>query len=448
MMKTLMYGLCCLLCVTVFFACQKELSLENGKPSAGSLKNEITGECLPKTVAGIYIAGKNLGDTNFVQVEVEVAQAGSYTIFTDTVNGYSFKGSGNFTTAGTTTVKLTGSGKPGTAGIDDFIVVFDTSFCFVSVAVLPGDIVGGAAVFALTNAPNDCGNAQVAGTFTKATALTATNKVTLNLDVTTAGTYTISTNTVNGYSFSGSGVLTDTGTQTINLIATGTPASDGINVFTVTAGSSTCTFSVTVTDTEPQPAEGDYFPLTENSWWSYIDPVTMGDSIVRTSLGEATGNGNTYREVEEVYETGESAFYYYRKAGNDYFEYTEVDNYSVLTFDDDTEGEILFLKENLANNDTWTSAEYSGTEDGAAKKLRYVFTCTDADATATIAGKNFTDVYKITFKPQISSSGGTFADEGVIWDAWYAKNIGLIFLKATVGGTTAYEINIKNWQVQ
>ncbi len=446
MMKTLMYGLCCLLCLTTFLACQKELSLENGKPSAGSLKDEVTGECLPKTVAGTYVAGKNLGDTNFIEVEVEVSQPGSYTILTDTVNGYSFKATGNFANAGANLVKLTGSGRPATAGIDDFIVVFDTSFCFVSVEVLPGEIVGDAAVFTLSNAPNECGNAQVAGTFTKGTTLTATNKVTLNLDVTTAGTYAISTNTVNGYSFSGSGILTGTGTQTIELVATGTPVSDGVNVFTVTAGSSTCTFSVTVTDAAP--VAGEYFPLTQNSWWSYSDPMTAGDTILRNSLDEASGNGNIYREIEEVYETGEVAYYYYRKAGNDYFEYTEVDNYSILTFDDDTEGEILFLKANLATNETWSSAEFSGSEDGVPKKLKYVFTCTNAAATATIGGKSFSDVYKISFKPQVSTGGGPFTDEGVIWEAWYAKNIGLIFLKATVGGTTAYEINIKNWQNQ
>lgn len=446
-MKKSLYGISCLLLVLIFISCQKELSLERGAPSAGSLKSDATGDCLNKTVDGTYIAGKTLGDTNFIEVEVEVSQPGSYTIFTDTVNGYSFKGTGNFNSAGLNKIKLTGSGNPEVEGVDQFVVIYDTSICLVEVPVFPASVTGTPANFTLTGAPGNCGNFQTAGNFVKSVALTSANKVSLNVAVTTAGTYTISTNTVNGYSFSGSGVLA-AGAQTINLIATGTPLSEGINVFTVTVGASTCTFSVTVTATAPPPAaSGVYFPLTQNSWWSYNDPASAGDTIKRINLAEASGNNNTYREVGEVYEDGDTAFYYFRKADNDYFEYTAVDNYSILTFDGDVEGDILFLKEGLTTGTTWSSAEFSGTEGGTAKKLKYVFTCTDAAGTASIGGKNFNEVYKITFKPQVSTGTGAFMDEGVIWDAWYAKGIGLIYLKAGVAGTSVFEMSIKNWLV-
>ena len=147
-------------------------------------------------------------------------------------------------------------------------MIYDTSICFVEVPVFPAAMTGTPAAFTLSGAPGACGNLQTSGSFVKSVALTSASKVSLDVVVTTAGTYSVTTNTVNGFSFSGSGVL-NTGTQTINLTAAGTPLADGINVFTVTAGASTCTFSVTVTATAPPPppaASGVYFPLTQNSW--------------------------------------------------------------------------------------------------------------------------------------------------------------------------------------
>ena len=50
------YIICCLaLFIVVMIGCQKELSFEVGNnPSKGSLQSEATGDCLPKTINGIY----------------------------------------------------------------------------------------------------------------------------------------------------------------------------------------------------------------------------------------------------------------------------------------------------------------------------------------------------------------------------------------------------------
>ena len=157
--------------------------------------------------------------------------------------------------------------------------------------------------------------------------------------------------------------------------------------------------------------------------------------------------GNTYRVFEETDHINDPVWeYYYRKAGNDYFEYGEVHNYSIMTFDQVVEGDILFLKEGLTTGQTWYSAEYTGTEDTVAKKLRYAFTCTDANGTATINSMNFTNVYKITYKPQVSTNGGAFVDEGLVWEAYYAQGVGLIFMKGTYGPNSV-EWKIRNWVV-
>ena len=96
----------------VGFSCSKEYSQEEGSgdKSSGSLVSETTGECLPKTVNGAYIAGTDLGASNYIEVDVDVTTEGSYTITTDTVNGYYFSGSGEFTNSGVNTVKLFGKG--------------------------------------------------------------------------------------------------------------------------------------------------------------------------------------------------------------------------------------------------------------------------------------------------------------------------------------------------
>ncbi len=57
-MKNLLSGLFCVLFFLI--SCQKEKSLESAATARGSLQADATGDCLPKTVAGNYLAGKAL----------------------------------------------------------------------------------------------------------------------------------------------------------------------------------------------------------------------------------------------------------------------------------------------------------------------------------------------------------------------------------------------------
>ena len=72
----------------LLITCQKEVSHETGGiPSEGSLLDDGSGDCLPKTVNGSYVAGTALSATaNTIQVAVNVTKTGSYTILSDTVN--------------------------------------------------------------------------------------------------------------------------------------------------------------------------------------------------------------------------------------------------------------------------------------------------------------------------------------------------------------------------
>lgn len=118
----------------ICFSCKKEKSFEQGLPAKGSLQDSL-GNCMDKTVSGNYIAGKILTDSNYIDVNVTVLTKGVYSIYTDTVNGYYFKASGSFATTGQNTIRLKGVGKPISSGTDDFMIVFDSTLCPVSVTV-------------------------------------------------------------------------------------------------------------------------------------------------------------------------------------------------------------------------------------------------------------------------------------------------------------------------
>lgn len=87
---------------------------------------------------------------------------------------------------------------------------------------------------------------------------------------------------VTGFSFAGTGTVTAGPNQLIILTGTGTPATAGPQTFTVTFGTSSCTFTV-----DCLPAlSNDYFPRTTNSNWSYeIDDDPL-DSLYGQQLPE------------------------------------------------------------------------------------------------------------------------------------------------------------------
>lgn len=224
----------------IFFSCQKEISgVILSKPSVGSLQKDGAGDCLSSSVIGTFKKDEILNSSNYVNINVTVDSTGSYTITTDTVNGYSFKASGNFSSAGAQTVKLSASGKPIAAGTDIFTVKYNGTVCQFSVTVTAPT--GGSSAYSI-----DCANAVLSGAYESGTAMTASNTVVLNVNVTTIGTWSLTTTAVNDITFSGSGDFTSTGVQTITLTALGTPSASGAVNIAVNNGSSNCSFPLTI----------------------------------------------------------------------------------------------------------------------------------------------------------------------------------------------------------
>ncbi len=114
----------------------KEYTIEPMATAAGSLKDDINGDCLGSIVLGNYQAATVLNSSNTMSVQVQVATAGSYLIYSNTINGYSFKAEGSFANTGLQMVQLKAFGTPVATGVNDFTITYDTTSCQVSVAVL------------------------------------------------------------------------------------------------------------------------------------------------------------------------------------------------------------------------------------------------------------------------------------------------------------------------
>ena len=424
--------LLCLISSLIFIvACEKEKSFESGTaPSAGLLQSDASGDCFPKTVGGVFEEGKVLvADSNFIDVQVNVTKAGSYTIYTDTLNGFYFRATGTFSTTGTATVKLKGNGTPSNDGITNFTVTYTTSQCVVPVTVLPAGSGSVPAEFTLAGSPDVCMNFALAGTYTVNTPMTPGNTVTINISVTTAGTYSISTPVSNGITFAGSGTLTSTGTQTIVLTATGTPLAAGPTNFQVAAGASSCTFTVDVVGT----TVSTYFPLTAGSNWSYeFDGIADDSVFIRAKPGTVDIGGTQYNVLEYTFDAagGYDDFGNYRRAGGDYHTYADMGDYFGL--DQSVNIDYIFLKDNVPAGATWQSGPINGTITDTSGtypvSLRVAFTIDQKDVSVSVNGVAYSNVIVVTEKYEIFDGTGWIDLTELLgyYKTYYARDIGLI----------------------
>ena len=214
--------------------CSFTINVTNAGGTSIYTLNGAPGACVTPVVSGVYMAGVPLGAGNTITVTANVTTAGTYTLSTTTANGITFSGSGTLAVGPAQPITLTGSGTPTAAIVSNFTIgVNGCTFPITTVAPPVG-------VYTLT-----CNSTAVNGSYVTGTALTASNTVDVEVNVTTAGSYTITSNTVNGMTFSKTGVFAGTGIQNVTLTGSGTPVSAGTNPFTV--GAAACPFSVIVT---------------------------------------------------------------------------------------------------------------------------------------------------------------------------------------------------------
>ncbi len=545
-----------------FTACQKETSFEgDNTPAEGSLLSDVIGDCLPKTVNGTYVAGTALvPSVNTISCDVNVTKKGPYLITTDTINGYYFSSTGTFTSLGNNTVTLRSNGTPFSAGVNNFIVSFDSTFCDIQVTVQASGGGGGGSngVFTLVTGgtPSNCASAVVNGTYTQNAALTASNTVdvTVNVttvgaytltatgggmtftksgtfattgnqtitltgsgtpttsgantvtfaapnascsftvtvnpagggaavgtlagaptacapitvngfyvestavggsntvgvtvNVTTAGTYNITTNTVTGLSFSASGSLSVGNNQVINLTASGTPTTAGNQTFTVTFGSSSCTFTV-------QVLPNDYFPRIVGSNWSYEINDAANDSLYRVvNPNTISALGNTFQIFQANDGTGLDSSGYYRRTGGDYFEWFDAGGY--LGYDAPVWGQYIMVKDNVAANTTWKSSGFAGTATGTALNIRFSYKLLQKDVPVTIASSlgntTYNNVLVVEEKFELEVTPGVWQDITSQIDfygkSYFARGIGLILYESlNAAGTVQDKQELRRFRI-
>lgn len=419
-------------------SCQKELSFEKGpsSTSVGSLQTNASGGCLGAVVSGAYKKDTVLNASHYVNVNVQVDTIGTYTITSDTVNGYSFKATGTFTATGVQVVKLVGAGKPLAAGTNVFTVTYNGTTCDFPITVTAAGGGGGSAVFTVA-----CTPATINGTYQAGTALTGANTVVLNVNVSTPGSWTITTSSVNGMVFNGSGNFAAAGAQTITLAGSGTPTAAGTFNIPVTVGGATCNFSLTVTAGGPPPI--DYFPRTVNSNWSYEFDGDPNDSLlVKVVAGTITAAGsqfNIFMETDDA-SAGFDSSGYYRKSGNNYYEWLDL---SIIGYDDPMWVEYNFLRDNVSAGGTWTTQSFTGNVSGTPITSRFKYTIISKDITVTVGTTAFPNTIVVKEELEVEISAGVWSPVAGFIIYNYARNVGLIKLDFDDGAGNVSEMDVR-----
>lgn len=222
------------------------LADDEWKSVCGQLgKAVFTVDCSNTVAMGSYVKSKELTASNYLKVTVNVTKIGNYTISASTNNGYNFYGTGVFLNLGTQVVQIPGQGTPLNIQTDNLVINANGTdvTCTPPVSI---NVLSPAATYTMS-----CGKATVNGVYKVGVPLTSSNTITLPVNVTALGSYTVTTNTVDGISFSASGTFSTTGSQNITLAGTGTPSSTSVKTLTLTSDSqggvsTTCTVNVVV----------------------------------------------------------------------------------------------------------------------------------------------------------------------------------------------------------
>ncbi len=283
---------------TIFSSCQKELSQEGGI-ALGNMVKDSNGNCNGFLVQGSYQKDTLLTANNYVDVALNITQAGTYLISSNTVNGYSFRGTGFTSLIGVNTFRMQATGKPIAVGTDVFTVKFSGGdSCQVNITVTAGSGGGGGtgnAIFTFPNGTSCAGATQTNNFYAGIPTVAAVNTITLLVNVSTPGAYNLSTTLANGLTFTGTGNFANVGNnQPLILRASGTPTTAGNTSYTFSPTSptaSSCGFDLIV---QPTPGPATYtincgVAATQTGTFQAGTALTTSDKITINVTPATTG---------------------------------------------------------------------------------------------------------------------------------------------------------------
>ncbi len=235
----------------------------------------IGSSCGNPTQIGNYIAGTKLDASNTLTLNVNVTSKGLFNITSSKVNGMTFSGKGVFQNTGIQTISLTGIGTPLVNGKDSIPITAGGTNCKFAVTVMT-KAGGPNAIY--TASPDLCDSAKVFGVYPVFSNLDSSHMVKIKVSVSSPGNYAISTGTLNGIKFSGTGSFNLPGIRIVTLYGSGTPNSTGNNNIPINIRNISCNIRVLV-DTAGGPA----IPL--NTWMFNQGSKVFGGPITISSFG-------------------------------------------------------------------------------------------------------------------------------------------------------------------
>jgi len=235
----------------------------------------------------------------------------------------------------------------------------------------------------LKNSAGDCDTLDIRGTYTEGVALTAANNVLVAVTVDVPGSYKITTDTVNGFSFADSGFFAATGTYLVTLKGSGAPILPIATPFTVTFGSSFCDFSINV-----MAGSGTSNPNTADTAWMFNEGTAHYQGHVDSAVIRVI-SGIPYLKIYGKPVTNDTTFYVQLMQTTPSPTGSYATNTGAAVFEFKTGGgaTIYDSRQNDGTNITFTITNYNST----TKVLDATFSGTAKDAgtgTKTItAGK-------------------------------------------------------------
>lgn len=285
---------------------------------------------------------------------------------------------------------------------------------------LPGTI-SGSAEFTFAGTSGNCATPIITGSYDVGTTLDASNKLTLQVNVSDTGTYSITSTNVNGISFSANGVFLTTGLQNIIFTGSGTPAAPG--TFSFLTGTSGCSFSITCAGTTTPPGSTSncksctYTPMCKGNKFSYND-TTYGVTSIRSNeilnILDTTIDGKLFQKL-------------ITDGGNSYFNCTNGES-AVVGFDILTSGgnvvqkyESIMLKANAAVGTKWKTS----LTNPQGQTVIQNFKIEAKGVSRSLGGFNFPDVIVVSLETGMDLPPIGYISAGISY-YYYAKGVGLV----------------------
>lgn len=146
-----------------------------------------------------------------------------------------------------------------------------------------------AAVFTFLDAAGNCNPIRVEGSYISGEPLNVNNRLVLQVNVTTPGTYSLTISSGNGYSFSASGTFGAGGEQLLILPGSGTPVNITVNNLSISSQGGTCGFTIPVA-APVQPVYDD----NDHMYFGNPDNASISTDSINNYLMRRPYNATSY----------------------------------------------------------------------------------------------------------------------------------------------------------